>query len=57
LAPVTIDIDDAFGFALQGGVNMALGGNWSLNVDVKKFFIDTDVRWSNGITADLEIDP
>jgi len=57
LAPVTVNIDDAFGFALQAGVDISIGGNWNLNLDVKKIFISTDVEWSNGITADLEIDP
>ncbi|WP_247894482.1 OmpW/AlkL family protein [Azospirillum sp. B510] len=32
-----------FGWALQAGVDVALTGNWSLNVDVKKIFLKTDV--------------
>lgn len=32
-----------FGWALQAGVDVALTGNWSLNLDVKKVFLKTDV--------------
>ncbi len=32
-----------FGWALQAGVDIALTGNWSLNLDVKKIFLKTDV--------------
>ena len=42
----SVDVDDAWGFALQAGVDVAIGGNWSLNLDVKKIFLDTDVDWA-----------
>ncbi|MBP2303154.1 OmpW/AlkL family protein [Azospirillum picis] len=32
-----------FGWALQAGVDVAITGNWSLNLDVKKIFLKTDV--------------
>ncbi len=38
----SMDIDDAFGFTLQAGVDVALGGGWYLNADVKKTWLDTD---------------
>jgi outer membrane protein len=61
VAPVSggkIDLDDAFGFTLQAGVDISLGDGWYLNADVKKTWIDTDASWGGtGITADVEIDP
>ena len=57
----TVDIDSAFGFTLQAGVDVSLGDGWYLNADVKKTWIDTDVTWKNAgataITADLDVDP
>jgi len=57
-----LDIDDAFGFALQAGVDVSLGDGWYLNADVKKIWIDTDVTWTNTglgtVHADnVDIDP
>ncbi|MFP3480474.1 OmpW family outer membrane protein, partial [Burkholderia sp. SIMBA_057] len=37
------DYENRFGWALQAGVDVALTGNWSLNLDVKKIFLKTDV--------------
>lgn len=53
-------LDDAFGFALQAGVDIEIGGGWYLNADVKKSFIDADAKWKGtdpAITADVDIDP
>lgn len=49
--------EDSFGGALQVGADIPLQGNWFANVDVKKVFIDTNVNFSNGVTADVDIDP
>lgn len=38
-----VKYDNAFGWALQAGVDVALQGNWSFNVDVKKLFLETDM--------------
>lgn len=50
-----------FGFALQAGVDVALTGAWSLNLDVKKIFLKTDVTASvNGaipVTSKVTLDP
>lgn len=61
LAGYNVSFDDSFGFALQGGVDIDLGGGWSLGVDVKKVWEDTKVTWTGGglgpIVADHDIDP
>ncbi|MDP1627573.1 OmpW family protein [Parvibaculum sp.] len=57
-AVTDIDYDNAFGYALQVGVDYALSDNWYANVDVKKLFLNTDVSMNGGtITADVDIDP
>jgi outer membrane protein len=53
-----IKLDDAWGFALQGGVDVELGKGWYLNADVKKVWLDTDASWgSTGYTAKVTVDP
>jgi len=57
-AVTSISYDDTWGYSLQVGMDMAVAANWSLNVDVKKLFIGTDVSINGGaITADVDIDP
>lgn len=43
----SVSLDDAFGPALQVGFDLALGGGWSLNADVKKSWLDTKGTWTN----------
>lgn len=59
LAPgAQIQLDDAFGFTLQAGVDVSVGGGWYLNADVKKTWINTDASWAGTpITAKVDIDP
>jgi outer membrane protein len=54
-----IDYDNAFGWALQAGVDFAFDSRWSINFDVKKVWLNTDVSVNSGaITAnDVDIDP
>jgi len=52
--------DPSFGFALQAGVDIPIGGNWTLNIDVKKVWINTEVRLDTAgppIRADVDVDP
>lgn len=55
---VKMEIDDAFGFALQAGVDIQLGGGWYLNADVKHSFLDTTVTLTDddGDTARVKHD-
>lgn len=59
--PVTaISYDDSFGGALQAGFDYQLDRHWSLNLDVRKIWISTDVSLTAGaatIAADVDINP
>ena len=57
-AVASIEYDNAFGFALQAGMDYDLGDNWVFNIDVKKIWLSTDVSINGGaITAEVDIDP
>jgi outer membrane protein len=56
----SLDLKNNWGWALQAGVDVHLQGNWFLNVDVKKLFLDSDatvVAGGNTIHANVDIDP
>lgn len=58
LGGAQIQLDDAWGFALQAGVDVELGQGWYLNADVKKVWLDTEASWQGtAITADVDVDP
>ena len=58
LGGAQLSIDDAFGFSLQAGVDVAIGDGWYLNADVRKTWLDTDAAWAGtGVTADVDVDP
>lgn len=54
---------DAFGVTLQAGIDVAVGGGWYLNADVKKSWLSTEVTWHNSavtggnIVAKADLDP
>ena len=53
-----VDIDDGFGYALQAGVDIAIKGKWSANIDVKKIFFETDASINNGaLKTTVKLDP
>lgn len=53
-----LDIDDGVGFALQAGVDVAVRGPWSFNLDVKKVFFETDaIDRKNGVKTEVKLDP
>ena len=54
----TVDLENGFGYSLQAGADIALTGPWSLNVDVKKVFFDTDASINGGtLKSDVTLDP
>ena len=52
-----INLDPAWGFALQGGVDVELGQGWYLNADIKKVWLDTDANWGSLAKANVTVDP
>ncbi|MFC0167401.1 OmpW family protein [Pseudoduganella danionis] len=48
---------DSFGFALQAGVDYAIDKKWSLNVDVKKVQIRSDVFIGGAKASAVKVDP
>lgn len=54
----SVKYDDGFGYAFQAGFDYAISGPWSLNVDVKKIYLNTDVSVNNGaVNAKADLDP
>jgi outer membrane protein len=59
----SISYEDGFGIALQAGIDYAISGPWSLNVDVKKLWLSTDVKGVHpnpavgAVKADVDINP
>lgn len=54
-----VDFDDSLGFVLQAGVDYDLGSGWSLGLDVKKTWLDTEIDWTgtNTLHAEHDLDP
>ncbi len=54
----TVDLDNGFGYALQTGADIGIQGPWSLNVDVKKVWFNTDANINDGaLKSDVDLDP
>ena len=49
--------NSSIGFAVQAGVDYKLDKNWSLNLDVKKVQIGSDVNTAAGQLSAVKIDP
>ena len=53
-----VKLDDGFGYALQAGVDVAVTGPWSANLDVKKVFFETDAKINGGaLKSKVKLDP
>jgi len=54
----TVDLEDGFGYALQAGADVGLTGPWTLNLDVKKVWFDTEASINGGaLKSDVALDP
>lgn len=51
------DVQNSFGVALQAGVDYALSGPWSLNLDVKKIFLRPEAVTDTLRVDNVKIDP
>ena len=49
--------NNSWGPALQVGMDYALDQNWSLNVDLKKIYMKTDVRLAGNKIGTFKVDP
>jgi len=53
-----LKLDDGFGAALQAGVDIATRDRWSINLDAKKVFFETDaVDRASGIKSKVTLNP
>ncbi|MFN6956664.1 MAG: OmpW/AlkL family protein, partial [Acetobacteraceae bacterium] len=55
-----VDVRNAFGFALNAGLDIEVAPNWVVNLDVKKLFLRPDVRVDTAlgrINANADLDP
>jgi outer membrane protein len=52
-----VEYDNSFGYSFQAGVDYMLNDKMSLNLDVKKIKLDTDVTVNNAIHSSVDIDP
>lgn len=49
------DLSDEFGIALQAGIDIPIGDQgFGINLDAKRYFIDTTARWYAGNTLVIE---
>lgn len=55
----SVDYSSEFGWALQAGADYAFTEKWSVNLDVKKVFVDTDIKVNGGAinAKDTDLDP
>ncbi len=54
--PLNLD-RNSVGPAIQAGADIGLGGPWSLNIDVKKVWIRTDLKSGSTKLSTLKVDP
>lgn len=53
-----VDLKDGFGYALQAGADIGIQGPWSLNLDVKKVWFNTDASINDGaLKSSVDLDP
>lgn len=53
-----VSLDDGVGYALQAGADVAVSGPWTVNLDVKKVWFNTDASINAGtLKSDVNLDP
>jgi outer membrane protein len=53
-----VELDNGIGYAVQAGVDIALKGPWSVNLDAKKVFFETDANINKGaLKSSVTLDP
>ncbi|CAN5368673.1 outer membrane beta-barrel protein [soil metagenome] len=53
-----VKLDDGLGYALQAGADIAVRGPWTVNLDVKKVWFNTDADINGGtLKSDVNLDP
>ncbi|PZO05025.1 MAG: hypothetical protein DCF28_04675 [Alphaproteobacteria bacterium] len=53
-----VSLDDGLGYALQAGADVAVSGPWTVNLDVKKVWFNTDASINAGtLKSDVNLDP
>ena len=61
LGATSVNFNDAFGPAVQAGIDVELGRGWYLNADVKKAWLETNGDWRNTaighVNAKAALDP
>ena len=54
----SVDYSDTIAFAAGAGMDIGLDEHWMLNLDIKKYYMTTDVELNGGaINADVDIHP
>ena len=58
----SLDIDSAFGFSLQAGLDFELGRGWYAGADVRYTWLDSEATFTNvpglgTLTTDFDLDP
>jgi len=54
----TVDLKNGLGYALQAGADVHVTGPWTLNLDVKKVWFNTEATINGGaLKSDVNIDP
>ncbi|MBC7983575.1 MAG: outer membrane beta-barrel protein [Candidatus Obscuribacterales bacterium] len=57
LAGTELELEPSFGPAAQLGIDIAMGVNWAVNVDMRWMDIDTDANLNGAFVGNVEIDP
>ena len=57
LADSKLELDPSFGLAAQAGLDVSIGSDWFVNLDVRRMDIDSDAKLDGSNLGTVEIDP